>query len=205
MSHRIEVGFVLAQRRLLSIKSREVTIPDPVAFVHLQFRRFAGCPICDLHLHSIVERHHELRAASIREVVVFHSSTVELLQFCDLLPFDVIADREKRLYAQFGVESHLRALVSPSVWIPIARGVLRSIGTTLRRRTPLPSLNPHGGRFGLPADFLISSKGVVLARNYGSHAYDQWSVDHVLNLVRSGGLERTRSGSRNAVGHGGAA
>ena len=27
-----------------------VTIPDPAGeFVHLQFRRFAGCPICNLH------------------------------------------------------------------------------------------------------------------------------------------------------------
>jgi hypothetical protein len=40
-----------------------VTIPDPAGdYVHLQLRRFAGCPICNLHLRSIVTRHDEIRS-----------------------------------------------------------------------------------------------------------------------------------------------
>jgi hypothetical protein len=46
----------------------------------------------------------------------------------------------------------------------------------------------HGGRavaffhshLGLPADFLIGTDGRVLAKKYGKHAYDQWSVDELL-------------------------
>ena len=87
----------------------------------------------------------------------------EFLKFCAELPFDVIADPEKRLYAQFGVRSEIRALFSPSVWAPLLRGVLRSLSQFLHRPTPLPSLTPDGGRFGLPADFLIASTGAVLA------------------------------------------
>lgn len=49
----------------------------------------------------------------------------------------------------------------------------------------IPSLNPEGGRFGLPADFLIDCDGKVLAAKYGKHAYDQWSVDELLLLARS--------------------
>lgn len=186
MNRRFKEGSVIeGQQRLESIRSTQVAVPDPEALVHLQFRRFAGCPICDLHMHSIAERHRELAAASVREVVVFHSSRDELLKFCEGLPFDVIADPEKRLYATFGVRSDLRALFSPTVWYPILRGVLRSLGQVLRRRTPLPTLNPSGGRFGLPADFLIAPTGVILACKYGSHAYDQWPVDAILKLARS--------------------
>jgi len=182
--NRIAEGFVVKERRLLSIRSAEVAIPDSEALVHLQFRRFAGCPICDLHLHSFAARHRELAAASVREVVVFHSSQDELLKFCAALPFDVIADPEKRLYAQFGVQSELRALLNPGVWVPILQGVIRSFGQVLLKRMPMPSLNPGGGRFGLPADFLIASTGMILACNYGSHAYDQWSMDELLDLAR---------------------
>ena len=36
---------------------------------------------------------------------------------------------------------------------------------------------------GKPADFLIGRDGRVLARKYGVHADDQWSVEELLRLV----------------------
>lgn len=124
-------------------------------------------------------------AASIREVVVFHSLVVDLLPFCESLPFETVADPDEGLYKDFGVESGLRALLNPRVWVPILLGVVRSLGQTLRGREPLPTLAPRGGRLGLPADFLIAPSGVILACKYGSHAYDQWSVDEILALART--------------------
>jgi hypothetical protein len=38
-------------------------------------------------------------------------------------------------------------------------------------------------RLGLPADFLVAADGHVLACKYGVHAYDQWSVDDLLQLA----------------------
>jgi hypothetical protein len=128
-----------------------------------------------------MQRHGEIRASSIREVIVFHTSTEELLQHAGDFPFAVIADPEKRLYADFGVESGPRSLLDPRAWAPILRGVIRSLRALFRGR-PIPSTNPHGGRLGLPADFLIAPDGRVLACKYGSHAYDQWSVDEILAL-----------------------
>ena len=84
---------------------------------------------------------------------------------------------------EFGVESALRALLDPRVWVPVLRAVSRRALMILRKQQPVPSLNPQGGRFGLPADFLIAQDGRVLACKYGSHAYDQWSVDELLALA----------------------
>ena len=53
----------------------------------------------------------------------------------------------------------------------------------VRHRVPAPALRPHGGRFGLPADFLIGSDGQILAVKYGQHANDHWPVDELLRLV----------------------
>jgi hypothetical protein len=39
---------------------------------------------------------------------------------------------------------------------------------------------PSGGRWGLPADFLLGPDGCVLALKYGEHADDQWSVAELL-------------------------
>jgi hypothetical protein len=179
----IPTGTVVLPRELLTVHSQRIRVPDWQQLVHLQFRRFAGCPVCDLHLHEIVHRHSAILAASILEVVVFHTSTEELLRYAGDLPFAVIADPDKRLYAEFGVESGRRALLDPRAWAPILRGVFRSLRAILRGN-PVAPLNVRGGRFGLPADFLIASDGRVLACKYGSHAYDQWSVDEILALSR---------------------
>lgn len=183
-NNRVEVGAVLAPRELVTMHGERVRIPDLHQLIHLQFRRFAGCPVCNLHLHSIVRRHSEIKAASIREVVVFHSTAEELIRHADDLPFAVIADPGKQLYAEFGVGSATRALLDPRAWPAIVRGVLHSFGAILYRRQAIPSLNPKGGPFGLPADFLIASDGRIVAAKYGSHADDQWSVDELLALSR---------------------
>jgi hypothetical protein len=196
--NRIHAGAVLRARSLFTIQGERIVIPDTQRLTHLQFRRFAGCPVCDLHLHSIVRRYQELSVAAVREVVVFHSSAQELLRHAADLPFAVIADPEKRLYATFGVESGTRALLDPRAWLPLVRGVVRSIGMILRGKQAIPPINPKGGSLGLPADFLIASDGRVLACHYGAHAFDQWSVDEILSLSGSAGGNQ-RAGSTGEV------
>lgn len=168
---------------LTTIHGASVPVPHPEKVTHLQFRRFAGCPVCNLHLRSFAHRHAALEAAGIREVVVFHSSAENLRAHSAGLPFAMIADPAKRLYVAFGVEAGFRAMLDPRAWLPIVRGVLRSLVAVLSGREPMPPLNPAGGRWGLPADFLIASDGRVLACKYGEHASDQWSVDEILELV----------------------
>lgn len=51
----IIAGVVVETRELLTIHCERISVPDRQRFVHLQFRRFAGCPVCDLHLHTIVQ------------------------------------------------------------------------------------------------------------------------------------------------------
>src|SRR5260370_33472398 len=83
---------------LAATSGQLVTVPDPAGdYVHLQLRRFAGCPICNLHLHSIGARHDEIRSRGIREVVVFHSTAAELSKHEAELPFPLIADPEREL------------------------------------------------------------------------------------------------------------
>ncbi|WP_433268048.1 peroxiredoxin-like family protein [Actinosynnema sp. CS-041913] len=169
---------MITTREWETVQGGPVRVPDPEKLVHLQFRRFAGCPVCNLHLRSIVVRHHEIEARGIAEVVVFHSTAEELLPHVADLPFPVIGDPEKRLYVEFGVESSPRAVLDPRAWGSIVRGIARDLGPVLRGRRPLP--RPTQGRLGLPADFLIAPDGRVIAEKRGAHADDQWSVDELL-------------------------
>jgi peroxiredoxin len=175
----------VSARTLTTITGAAVPIPDPRHLVHLQFRRFAGCPVCNLHLRSIVSRRAEIAAAGIREVAVFHSSAEELRRYASDLPVDLVGDPERKLYREFGVESGKRALLDPRSWPAIVRGVAHGLGAVRRGESVMPPLRPQGGRFGLPADFLIAPDGTVVAAKHGAHADDQWSVDELLALARS--------------------
>ncbi|MBN3507611.1 peroxiredoxin-like family protein [Mycolicibacterium nivoides] len=165
--------------QFLSVTGEHIPVPDPHGLVHLQFRRFAGCPICNLHLRSFVARHAEISAAGIREVVFFHSPAAELAEHTSDLPFATVADPGKEIYREFGVESGARALLDPRSWPAIIRGGLLTVGGRFRA----PAGRQAGGRLGLPADFLVAPDGVVVAAKYGSHADDQWSVDDLLRAA----------------------
>lgn len=164
---------------LHTIHGRPVAVPDPsVRFVHLQFRRFAGCPVCNFHLLTLARRHAEVQAAGIRQVVFFHSSQEEMREYQARLPFDCVADRRKKHYRQFGVETSVFALLHPGVFWSGLRWILAS------RRFYRKAEN---GITGLPADFLVDRGGKVVACRYGTHADDQWSADDVLGFAASAG------------------
>ncbi|MFD6970861.1 peroxiredoxin-like family protein [Streptomyces sp. NPDC059949] len=182
----LDTGSIVRPRVLTAVADGAAVAipdPDPERLVHLQFRRFAGCPVCHLHLRSVVRRHAEIEAAGIREVVVFHSTAEELREHVADLPFAVIADPGKRLYAEFGVESSYRALLGPRAWWPVLRALALGTVELLRGRQKAPARTQDGGRLGLPADFLIGSDGTVLARSYGEHVDDQWPVERLLTLA----------------------
>jgi hypothetical protein len=180
---KLKPGQFVAARQIATLNGL-MELPDPNQLVHLQFRRFAGCPVCDLHLHSIAQRHDEIVSARILEVAVFHSGSDELRPFTVELPFAVVADPEKKLYAEFGAEASPQALLHRRAWLPILRGILRSLGRILRGKQPVTSLHSEGGKLGLPADFLIGMDGRILACKYGAHIYDQWSVDDLLDQAK---------------------
>jgi hypothetical protein len=185
---RIQPGTVLEGRVFETVEGAEVAVPDPAGLTHLQFRRFAGCPICNLHLRSLVRRERDLAASGVREVVFFHAPADELRRYVADVPFALVGDPKKLTYREFGVEESRGSLADPRVWPTIVRSVAASLREMRRGGKPMPpSGTPHGGRFGLPADFLIAPDGTVLAAKYGAHADDQWSADEVLRLAAENG------------------
>lgn len=180
----------VAPRTLDTVAGSRVPVPHPDHLVHLQFRRFAGCPVCNLHLRSFANRLADVEAAGVHEVVVFHSSADTLRTYTSDLPLDVIADPDRVLYREFGVEYGTRSLLDPRGWPTIVRSIALELQAIRRHERPAPPTTPEGGRLGLPADFLIAPDGRVLAAKHGAHIDDQWSVDELLALVPAGTEDR---------------
>lgn len=173
--NRKKIGDRVGPLLIESIHGEEVRIPSAGQFTHLQFRRYAGCPICNLHLQSFIQRHDELLANNVQEVVVFHSAKSEMLAHQINAPLAFIADSGKKLYQAFGVESSLLSVLNPKAWPAGLKGVVR-------HGTRLPASG--GSAFLLPAEFLMDDTGRIVALKYGDHASDQWQFDEVLELIK---------------------
>lgn len=180
----VSVGNAPPVSVMTDLFGNDVSLIPETGWIHLQFLRFAGCPICNLHLRRFSDQQDELAAAGVREVLVFHSSADELKKYEADLPFTTIPDPAKRYYAVFGVETALHAVANPRVWGRALRGMAVDINRARKLGAPMPPALPRNGELGLPADFLIGSDGVVAASKYGKHAGDQWEVDNVLALAQ---------------------
>lgn len=151
-----------------------INLPDPKHLVHLQFRRFVDCPICNTHIAEFRKRAREIESAGVKEVIVFHSSPKSIRAYHKDVPFSMVGDPKKLFYKEFGVETSL-GFASPKALGAAMRGISHGhFGLRLA-----------GGPLGLPADFMIGSSGRIVAVKYGGHAYDQWSVDELLALAKS--------------------
>ena len=152
---------VLPPLTLRTLAGETLAVPSGgPEFLHLQFRRFAGCPVCNTHLRSFSRRATDLEAAGVREIVFFHSSASELEKHQADLPFTTVPDPDKIHYRAFGVETSLWAAMHPKAMAAALQSLVR--GTF--------GLNMEHGPVGLPADILVAPSGTVLAVKYGAHA-----------------------------------
>lgn len=164
-------GEHLAHFTLETLRGDVVAVPNAAdRFVHLHFRRFAGCPICITHLRELAAHRSALEAAGIRVVVFFHSSAGEVDRHQGHLPFALVADPGMTWYRRFGVQRSPWAFLHPRALWAAVRSAVRGKG----------GFRVENGRLGLPADILVDGRGRVVAAKYGAHAFDQWSAADVL-------------------------
>ncbi len=179
---RWKAGDTVSARVLVASDDSRVAIPPVTGWTHLQFRRFAGCPICSLHLAKLSSRRAEIEAAGVAEVVVFRSSNDALRLYHAEVPFACVADPEGVVYEEFGVRSSPRSLLHPRAMVMYMQGVAAA-GSLLGSF----SKDDH---LGLPADFLVGREGRLAAVHYGEHADDGWLVDDLLAHVRAADREQ---------------
>lgn len=170
---KLKSGSTFPNIQLTDTNGQGLTLPNSEStFTHIQFRRFAGCPVCNTHLQALKRAADEITKAGIKEIIFFHSTTEALRPHIQDFPFTFIADPDKKYYKQFGVESSWGSLLHPKTALAALTG--------LRPSNLVAALSPEENHLGYPADFLIDAKGKVMAAKYGKHAADGWTLDELL-------------------------
>ena len=183
---KFQPGDIIPATTLESVTGEPIKLPDPHRLVHLQFRRFVDCPICNTHIAALLGRAREIEAAGIKEVIIFHSSAKSIRSYQKDVPFVLVGDPRKVLYKEFGVETSLGFMSLKALAAGIRGMAHGHFGLRL-----------SGGPLGLPADFLIAPSGQIKAVKYGTHAYDQWPVDELIALAKTAVVHSSQSIATN--------
>jgi peroxiredoxin len=173
---KVQVGQKIPEFSVTTLQGDKLMVPDGTPkYTHLQFRRFAGCPICNFHLHTFFKSKAQVEAAGIREIIFFHSSEAEMRKYQKDIAYAVVADPTKKFYARFGVGRSIWAGLDPrALWAATKGMFLGKMGVKI-----------ENGPLGLPADILIDRTGTVVAVKYGTHAFDQWEVPELLSYAQA--------------------
>jgi len=112
---------------------------------------------------------------------VFHSTAETMLEFQGQLPFAAIADPKKKIYADFGADRKMpaTAALNPRMWWVASSALAQG----LRFNRMHGAAGKGEEHSGLPAEFLISPVGRVIAAKYGRRIDDHWSVAELLDLA----------------------
>lgn len=140
--------------------------------VWLAFFRYASCPLCNLHINSIIKRYDEVEKAGIVFLPVFQSSAEEVRKYAggQSLPFSILCDPSQELYEMYEVNSSYKGFVSVSVLRKMANALVAGF---------LPG-KMQGDISRLPSDLLISENGDIIWRYDGQDIGDHAELEFIL-------------------------
>ena len=140
----------------------------------LSFYRYASCPLCNLRVHELSERHPRWQARGLDMLAVFQSPVDKLRQYVGRqhLPFPLIADPEQTLYRLYGVGHSWTGFLA--AWAKR----LPEIGRAVLQEGYLPG-SVEGGIHRIPADFLVGPDGRIAEAHYGRDIGDHLPISRI--------------------------
>jgi thioredoxin-dependent peroxiredoxin len=145
--------------------------------VLLIFFRFAGCPVCNFQMHSLIENYPKLQAQNTEVIAVFESSNETLATYISDagVPFPVIGNPDLSLYKKYSVGKSLGKMMR-----------------TMFKKEPKQQMKQGEEMFGgkkykkdgsmtrIPADFIIKPSGNIKVAHYGKFIGDHLSLSTIL-------------------------
>jgi thioredoxin-dependent peroxiredoxin len=143
--------------------------------VYLAFMRFAGCPVCNLRVHSLLKQAEDFKKRNIKVLLVYESSPEIMREYLagEEYPFSFIADPKDILYTLYSVETS---------WLKIMAGMFRGAmgkffaGNKLYKK----KIAMDGKQDRLEAEFMIDEKGQLSLVHYSNFLGDTLPVEEIL-------------------------
>lgn len=144
--------------------------------VYLAFMRFAGCPVCNLRVHTLLKQADAFKEKNIEVVLVYESSIENMRIYLEdtIYPFTFISDPQNVLYKSYGVEQSWNKLL-----VSMFKGLFAKVsaGEKLFKKKP----KVDGSLNRMEAEFLIDENGKLERVHYASFLGDNVPVEKILN------------------------
>lgn len=142
----------------------------------MAFFRDTHCPFCNYRIYELTQRYEELHAQGLDIIAVFSADLEDVQRFNSIRkrPFPIVADPESFIYEQYGIES------SNTVK---NRSIMRHFTAMFKGLflTGLKGLTVDSEI--LPADFLVSANGNIVATHYGEDYGDRIPIEVIQSYL----------------------
>jgi peroxiredoxin Q/BCP len=145
--------------------------------VLIGFFRHAGCPFCNLRVHTLSKAHEDLKAKGLEMIFFFESKDQVILRSSfhrGVSPIPIISDPEKKWYDIYGLESsgvksaisHVTSLVPTAI-------KAKSLGLPVHAMADGESIKT------MPAEFVLD-KGLLIKRvHYSERLNDRMDIEDI--------------------------
>lgn len=145
--------------------------------IHLGFFRNVNCPFCNLRVHQLSKLNGAFEEKGLRAIYFFESDPKLLRKSIfhqEISPIPLIGDREKKVYAQYGVEASALKMISTL----FVKGVIKDMKAGSALNLPTEKDNDATQTL-MPADFLIDESFNIHKAHYGKNLNDHLSIDEI--------------------------
>jgi thioredoxin-dependent peroxiredoxin len=154
--------------------------------VFIGFFRHAGCPFCNIRVHTLMKRHEEFKALGMEMIFFFESPENLLLKSIfhkEISPVPLLSDPKKIIYAQYGIEtSGYKSAVSHLTSFVQTAFKARKLGV------PIHSMAAGESISTIPAEFLIDHNLTVKKVHYAENLNDRLSMDVLEIFAKTGAV-----------------
>ncbi|MEM7550530.1 MAG: peroxiredoxin-like family protein [Bacteroidota bacterium] len=157
--------------------------------VLIGFFRHAGCPFCNLRVHTLTKMHDDLKAKGMEMIFFFESKERVLLRSIfhkEVSPIPLISDPEKEWYDKYGLES--------SGYKSAMGHLTHFVQTTYKaKRNGLPVHTMADGESikTMPAEFLLDPGLVIKELHYSERLADRMDVSMIRAFASKPATEST--------------
>jgi peroxiredoxin len=142
------------------------------------FERFVGCPVCNVHVHELMQEYANLKSKGVELVVIYESSKENLMKFAttEEIPFTLIADPNGEIYSTFGVTKSMGKVM---------KGIMFKGGISLAKegdKNYKGKYKKDGSMSRMTAEFLVGTDGVITKAHYAKYLGDHISMNEIKNF-----------------------
>jgi thioredoxin-dependent peroxiredoxin len=149
--------------------------------VYLAFFRHAGCPFCNLRIHSLVGIRRQTQNQGLQMIFVTESMKRVITEnefFQRISPIPLLTDPDKELFRLYGLKksifrttlSHMMSL-APLLYQAKRAGV------------PVHLIAGKESFTTMPAEFLIDEEGIIRELHYSRSLTDRFSLERIIQFA----------------------